>query len=599
MKPTMEILENLSKNSNANKEEVFTKLYRYLMRPDIYYEAYRRLYANKGAATKGINSDTADGFSENKIAKIIQSLKDETFEPTPVRRTYIAKRNGGNKLRPLGIPTFTDKLVQEALKMILESIYEPIFLECSHGFRPNRSCHTALKQVKNRFMGIRWFVEGDIRGCFDNINHSVLIDFIKKKIADTRIIKLIYKILKAGYLENWQYHSTYSGTPQGGIISPLLANVYLHELDKFVLKLKSEYDVPIVGRETKEYRTARYQSNLMRKKIEGTTGCERKYLLAEYKKIRAEQLKIPYTKQTDKKIEYVRYADDFIIGVNGNHKDCEDIKDKLTEFISKTLKMELSEEKTLITHSSDYAQFLGYNIRVLRTQVIRRGGTSHCKMRTLNNKSELSIPLDTKIIKFLSAKGVVEQKSNGIFFPIHRPELLGCTDLEIVSVYNAELRGICNYYNLASNFCHLNYFAYLMEYSCLKTLANKHKSSISKVKARFKDGQGHWGIPYETKAGKRRCYFAKYTDCLKSNHISDKVENSAVMFRHSVNSFEKRLKAKVCELCGTTESQRFEIHHVNKVKNLKGKEPWERAMITKRRKTMVLCESCHRKVHNQ
>ena len=236
MQPTTEILERISKDSLTHKEEVFTRLYRYLLRPDIYYQAYQRLYTNKGASTKGINQDTADGFSEAKIEKIIQSLADETYQPTPVRRTYIAKKSNPKKKRPLGIPTFTDKLVQEALRMILEAIYEPLFLDCSHGFRPKRSCHTALDKLKYQFGGVRWFVEGDIKGCFDNINHDALVGFIGSKVKDARIVKLVYKFLKAGYLEDWVYHKTYSGTPQGGILSPLLANIYLHELDKFVMQ---------------------------------------------------------------------------------------------------------------------------------------------------------------------------------------------------------------------------------------------------------------------------------------------------------------------------------------------------------------------------
>ena len=214
MKPTTEILARISQNSLANKEEVFTKLYRYLLRPDIYFVAYKNLYANNGAATKGVNEDTADGFSEAKIDSIIKALADETYQPMPVRRTYIQKKNNRKKLRPLGIPTFTDKLVQEVLRMILEAVYEPIFLDVSHGFRPKRSCHTALKQLRREFNGTRWFVEGDIKGCFDNINHAVLVGLLNNKIKDARITKLIYKFLKAGYLENWQYHKTYSGTPQ-------------------------------------------------------------------------------------------------------------------------------------------------------------------------------------------------------------------------------------------------------------------------------------------------------------------------------------------------------------------------------------------------
>ena len=596
MKPTTEILARISQNSLANKEEVFTKLYRYLLRPDIYFVAYKNLYANSGAATKGVNEDTADGFSEAKIDSIIKALADETYQPMPVRRTYIQKKNNRKKLRPLGIPTFTDKLVQEVLRMILEAVYEPIFLDVSHGFRPKRSCHTALKQLRREFNGTRWFVEGDIKGCFDNINHAVLVGLLSNKIKDARITKLIYKFLKAGYLENWQYHKTYSGTPQGGIISPLLANIYLHELDKFVMKLKSEFDTPGVGQITPEYRELHNEIKRLSHRLTKVTGEEREMALAEYKPKRQKLMTIPCTAQTDKKLKYVRYADDFLIAVKGNREDCQWIKSKLAEFIGDTLKMELSEDKTLITHSSKCARFLGYDVRVRRSGKIKRGGPGHVKMRTLNGGVELLVPLNDKIRPFVFTKGVAIQKEDGSMFPVHRKYLVGLTDLEIVSVYNAELRGICNYYGMASNFCKLHYFAYLMEYSCLKTLASKHKTSLSKIIDKFNDGTGKWGVPYETKLGNKRRYFANYADCKGKGSATDYISNAAVVYGYAVNTLENRLKAKVCELCGTTESDHYEVHHINKLKNLKGKERWEIAMIAKHRKTLVVCRDCHRSI---
>lgn len=596
MKPTTEILARISQNSLANKEEVFTKLYRYLLRPDIYFVAYKNLYANNGAATKGVNEDTADGFSEAKIDSIIKALADETYQPMPVRRTYIQKKNNRKKLRPLGIPTFADKLVQEVLRMILEAVYEPIFLDVSHGFRPKRSCHTALKQLRREFNGTRWFVEGDIKGCFDNINHAVLVGLLSNKIKDARITKLIYKFLKAGYLENWQYHKTYSGTPQGGIISPLLANIYLHELDKFVMKLKSEFDTPGVGQITPEYRELHNEIKRLSHRLTKVTGEEREMVLAEYKSKRQKLMTIPCTAQTDKKLKYVRYADDFLIAVKGNREDCQWIKSKLAEFIGDTLKMELSEDKTLITHSSKCARFLGYDVRVRRSGKIKRGGPGHVKMRTLNGGVELLVPLNDKIRQFVFTKGVAIQKEDGSMFPVHRKYLIGLTDLEIVSVYNAELRGICNYYGMASNFCKLHYFAYLMEYSCLKTLASKHKTSLSKIIDKFNDGTGKWGVPYETKLGNKRRYFANYADCKGKGSATDYISNAAVVYGYAVNTLENRLKAKVCELCGTTESDHYEVHHINKLKNLKGKERWEIAMIAKHRKTLVVCRDCHRSI---
>lgn len=594
MKPTMEILTKLQENSKKNHDEVFTRLYRYLLRPDIYYVAYQHLYSNKGAGTKGVTDDTADGFSEIYIENIIEALKNEMYQPKPVRRTYIKKSNG--KMRPLGLPVFTDKLIQEAIRMILEAIYEPIFSDYSHGFRPVRSCHTALAQIKKEFTGARWFIEGDIKGCFDNINHAVLVEIINQKIKDARFLKLIRSFLKAGYMEDWKYHETYSGCPQGGIISPILANIYLNELDRHIMKIKKEFDVATKARYTPEYTKLVGLRQRLHNKIKNSNGIEREKLIEEYKTATAQMLKLPAKQCDDKKIKYVRYADDFLIAVNGNRQDCEKIKQELTEFISTTLKMELSQEKTLITHSNTPARFLGYDVRVRRDQQIKPKGKF--KTRSMNNKVELSIPFKDKIEKFLFSNGIVKQRSdNGKLEPIHRPQLLNRTDLEIVTIYNAELRGICNYYGLASNFNKLIYFNYLMEYSCLKTLAGKHRSKVSKIRAMYKDGTGKWAIPYETKTGIKKMYFANYADC-KGKKFTDIVPQTAKNYSHDVTTLESRLKAKICEVCGCTESGRYEIHHVNKVKNLKGKSEWEKVMIAKRRKTIVVCHKCHMAIHH-
>ena len=597
MQPTTKILERVKQNSEKNKDEIFTRLYRYMLRPDLYFIAYKNLYANKGASTKGVNNDTADGFSKEKIERIVKKLSDDSYTPNPSRRTYIKKSNG--KMRPLGIPTFTDKLVQEVLRMILEAVYEPTFLDCSHGFRPNRSCHTALKDLKHQFHGTRWFVEGDIKGCFDNIDHQVLVNVINTKIKDARIIQLIWKMLKAGYLEDWQYHSTYSGTPQGGIISPLFSNIYLHELDKFVVKLAQDFDKPRTQKYTDEYTLLQNKVKSVSAKAGRADGERKQQLLEERKILKAELLKTPSKSQTDKKIKYIRYADDFIIGVNGSKDDCARIKKQLSDFIANSLKMELSDEKTLITHSNTYARFLGYDVRVRRdNRTITNGGTSGFTKRTLNNMTELAIPLQDKIMRFLFDRGAVVQK-NGVIKPMHRKSLLHCTDLEIVSSYNAELRGICNYYSMASNFYKLQYFAYLMEYSCLKTLANKHKTRVCKIMEKYKDGKGKWAIPYQNKSGEKRCYFAAYMDCKKVKNANDTRPQDTSMHRNSITTFESRLSAKECELCGTTEAEHYEIHHVHKVKDLEGKEQWERVMIAKNRKTLVLCKECHYKIHGR
>lgn len=596
MKPTIEILTRLQENSKNNHDEVFTKLFRYLLRPDIYYVAFQNLYANNGAGTRGVDDDTADGFSEDKVNQIIEALENGTYEPKPVRRTYIKKKNG--KMRPLGLPAFTDKLVQDIIRMVLQAIYEPVFSDYSHGFRPGRSCHTALTQIKHEFVGARWFVEDDIKGCFDNIDHSVLITIISRKIKDVRFVNLIRLFLKAGYMEDWKYHGTYSGCPQGGILSPILANIYLNELDKFVENLKKSFDSNTPYTLTPEYKALQKKRANTKKKIERRNDSEeRNRLIADYIEIGKELRKTPAKLCNDKKLKYARYADDFLIAVNGSKADCEMIKAKLTEFIRNELKMELSQEKTLITHSNEPARFLGYDVRVRRDQQVKPW--KNCKQRTMNNTVELLIPLKDKVEKYLFNKSAVKQRTdNGKIEPVARVDLTRNTDLEIVTTYDAEIRGLCNFYFLASNYRSLNYFSYLMEYSCLKTLAWKHRCKLSKIYDKYRIGAKRWGIPYETKTGKKVRKLTKFNE-IDGKRCDDVIPAIITIIAKGRTTIDSRLKAYRCELCGYEgKDRKYEVHHVNKVKNLKGKEPWEVVMIAKRRKTLVVCRDCHQKIHH-
>lgn len=595
MKPTTEILDRIRKNSERNKEEVFTRLYRYMLRPDMYYRAYQNLYANKGAATRGVDDDTADGFSEEKINGIIAALTDGSYMPKPVRREYIQKKHNSKKKRPLGIPTFTDKLVQEVLRMILEAVYEPVFSYYSHGFRPNRSCHTALNSLKKEFTGVSWFIEGDIKGCFDNIDHHVLVNIIGKKIKDARLIQFIWKFLRAGYMEDWKYNATYSGCPQGAIVSPMLANIYLNELDQFAEKTAKEFFKPKDKVCTTEYMKAEAKINAVRKKLKTASGTEKAEHLRQMKLLKQEKSHIPFASKTDKVMKYIRYADDFIIGVKGDREDCEKLKQQFSIFVSDTLHMELSDEKTLITHSSQSARFLGYDVRVRRDQTLKPHGKH--RSRTLNNKVELNVPFADKIMPFLFDKAAIRQNREGKIFPAPRKYMYRCTDLEILMTYNWELRGLCNYYSIASNFNRLDYLSYLMEYSCLKTLAGKHNSTTRKTISKYHIHGGSWGIPYETKKGRKYCVFADYTDAKDSDSFTDSIIPYAIRQINNRTTLEQRLSAKVCELCGKADVP-LEIHHVNKVKNLKGKQQWEIVMIAKKRKTLTVCKDCHHKIHH-
>ena len=222
------VLNSLTEHSE-NLNYKFERLYRIFFNEEMYYVAYQRIYAKPGNMTAGADGKTIDQMSLNRIEQLITSLKDESYQPQPSKRVYIPKKNG--KMRPLGIPSIDDKLVQEAMRMILEAIYDNSFEDTSHGFRPGKSCHTALRQIQNRFTRCKWFVEGDIKGFFDNIDHNVMIEILRKRIKDEKFLRLIRKFLNAGYMEDNAFHNTYSGAVQGGIISPILANIYLDQFD--------------------------------------------------------------------------------------------------------------------------------------------------------------------------------------------------------------------------------------------------------------------------------------------------------------------------------------------------------------------------------
>lgn len=599
MKPTSEILERIAKSSTEHKNGVFTRLYRYLLREDIYYAAYQKLYANRGATTRGMNDDTADGFSVHYVRALIQELQNGNYRANPVRREYIPKKNG--KMRPLGIPSFRDKLLQEAVRMILEAIYEPIFDNHSHGFRPNRSCHTALRQISSEFTGVVWFIEGDITGCFDNIDHEILIDILARKIKDSKFLNIIRQFLKAGYVENWKYNTTYSGTPQGGIVSPILANIYLNELDQKFNEIKRRFDKP---RSAKNSKTAKYREidNEMKKIsywIDHTSNEEeRKELVKQFKKLKKEIHTIPCHTQTHKKFTFVRYADDWLVGVCGTKEECIALKAEIAEFLNKELRLTLSEEKTLITHSSEKVRFIGYDICVRRNQEIKghkmKSGKWR-KSRSLHLKVALTIPHTEKIEKFLFAQKVIIQTNGGElkFKPVHRTALLNLSDHEIVEHYNAEMRGILNYYNLAVDYHTLNYFCYLMEYSCLKTIANKHKTSIRKIIKLYKDGET-WSVPYETKTGTKRVRPIKIADCKRGETTDTVFKRTNYNWKTTIR---QKLNAGVCELCGKKYSDLLEVHVIRNLTEL-GNSDWESIMKAKRRKTLVVCQDCHKRIHS-
>lgn len=601
MRNPINLLSSLQTHS-TDRSYTFERLYRSLYNPELFLMAYQNIYASQGNMTKGTDGKTIDAMSLNRIEGIIASLKDESYQPQPSRRTYIPKKNG--KMRPLGIPSFDDKLVQECVRLLLEAIYEGSFSKCSHGFRPKHSCHTALKHIQTCFTGVKWFVEGDIKGFFDNIDHEVMVGILAERIQDERFLRLIRKFLKAGYLEDWRYHNTYSGTPQGGIISPILANIYLDKLDRFMEKLKKQFDSGAKRATFPATYELEKKRGVLAKKLRGANSEEEKNILTEkIREIDKKKRTLPHTDPFDttfKRLQYVRYADDFLVGIIGSKEDALAIKGQVGEFLTGSLKLELSDEKTLVTHSAKRARFLGYDIYVRRSNIARRDKNGRLS-RTLSGSVCLELPSEIMRKKLLdygamtietTVYGKENWKSKGRYY------LKDNDDLEILDQYNSEIRGFRNYYRIANNSAHAGSFGYIMQYSMFKTFAAKYRTSVKKIIRRLRVGK-HFGVQFKDKKGKTKTRlfykdgFARMS-ATKSNSV-DKIPNTVIY--SSKTSLMDRLSARQCELCGKTDVD-IEMHHVRKLKDLKGKSYWERFMIARNRKTLALCADCHQKLHN-
>jgi len=544
-------------------------------------------------------------MSAERIEKIIASLKDHSYQPNPARRAYIEKKNSDKK-RPLGIPSAADKLVQEVVRMILESIYEPNFSPNSHGFRPKRSCHTALKHIDINFKGTVWFVEGDIKACFDSFDHQVMVASLRERIDDEYFIALIWKFLRAGYMEQWNFHKTYAGTPQGSGVSPILANIYLDKLDRFMESYKSSFDKGSKDRKVDSgYLKAREYYHKFEKsckdKWANATPAERTAMDREIRRARNEMLTHPYyatCNDSYKCLYYCRYADDFIISVIGSKEDAQHIKADLKTFLAEALKLELSEEKTKVTHTSDFARFLGYDICISRSNAIKYNEQGVAK-REYSGRVMLYVPKEKwmgKLLEYHAFKIKLDENGKEVWKPVHRGKLVNHPDIEIITKFNAEIRGLYNYYRLANNVSVLSKFAHIMEYSMYKTFACKYRSTVSKIIDRY-SLNGVFAIPYRTKAGMKYCEF---------HHDGFKRQKEVLLYadtlpeygnRHnSPHSNAARIKRGVCELCGEKTGD-IRMHHVRRLKDLTENSDWEKLMKKMRRKSLAVCKRCHDAMH--
>lgn len=561
-------------------------VYRQLYNPELYLHAYGRLYRNRGALTKGSTAETIDGMSLGKINAIIEKLRYERYRWTPVRRIHIPKKNG--KTRPLGIPSWSDKLLQDVIRSLLEAYYEPQFSEHSHGFRPGRGCHTALVEIKKVWHGTKWFIEGDIRGCFDSIDQDILLLILKEDIHDNRFARLMKNLLRAGYMENWRHTPTLSGTPQGSILSPILSNLYLNRFDTFVEQtLIPDYTTGKKRAHNPYYDRLSNRAYAMRRKGQ----------LEAAKALEQLRRGVPANDPHDpayRRLRYVRYADDFLLGFAGPNRESEEIKDKIRQFLRDSLKLELSEEKTLITHATtEKARFLGYDISV-----------TQCDTKITRNKRSLNGGIALRLPASFINDRCRRYMKNGK--PIHRKERTYETDYSIVCQYQSEYRGYVQYYQLADNIAWLSKLHWAMRLSLLKTLAHKYKLSVAKVRRKY-------AATVETTKGPRKCLEVQMPRVGKKPLIArfggiplcvnrDAIIQDQVLTKPSMGRTEliQRLLANACEACGSTIN--VEVHHIRKLSDLNqpgrnAKPGWMKLMAARRRKTLVLCRECHRNLH--
>jgi len=563
------------------------RLYRQLFNPQLFLMAYGKLYSNAGAMTPGVTGETVDGMSLAKIEVIITALRGERYRWRPVKRIHIPKKNG--KQRPLGLPSWSDKLVAEVVRLLLEAYYEPQFSGHSHGFRPRRGCHTALSEVVEVWKGTHWFIEGDISDCFGSLDHDLMVGILAEKIHDGRFLRLINRMLKAGYLEDWRWHATLSGCPQGGIASPVLSNIYLDRFDQYVeQRLLPEYNHGRRRRTHRAYQLLEYA--IARARRRGDRAEARRLLLRR----RRYPSQDPYDPDY-RRLRYVRYCDDWLLGFAGPQHEAEQIKSRIAAFLREELKLELSQSKTLITHAtSQAAHFLGYEIRAQHsdTKISRN-------RRAVNGAIGLFVP-----------KTVIRQRcalymSKGK--PAQRGALLHDDDFTIVAKYGAEYAGLVQYYLLAQDVFRLGRLRWVMETSMLKTLAGKHRSTVTKMARRYKTTiesptgpRTVFQVSVERDRG-RKPLLARFGGIpLRRARTAVLTDQRPVMASTRRNELIHRLLAGRCEIC--EDMVNLEVHHIRKLADLhkpgrRHKPLWMHLMAMRRRKTLVICRRCHEDIH--
>lgn len=504
-------LESLKKK-NLDTSHINYKVYHLLCSPEIYINSYGNICKNRGSTTLGIKGDEGYllSFGKEKAQEIANKFKTNTYNWAPTRRTWIPKP-GKNKLRPIDTPTQKDRIVQEAIRSILECIFEPEFKQfenqvgnvqrfghykvTNYGFRPGKSTFQALDNLKfsGRYTNIG--IEGDIKGAYNNVDHDIMLKLISTRIKDKKFLTLMRNLLRSGVIENDRIETGELGTPQGGIVSPLLFNIYIFQLDKFILK-----QVILIESQNK-HKKARVNPiysklTTQKKKLEDLIKSqprsrERRILQKERRKVVARRSKVPYhlPQTKPKQAVYARYADDWLILFTGNENEATELREVIKNFIETELLLQLDEEKTLVTRLDNGIDFLGYEIkawhknqtRIIYTQ-LTKSQNQETEQKTFPKRTtsrQINIlPSKTRLRSSLINKGFLDPETNQGKSARH---LLDHSDYEIVQKYRYIVRGIVNYYKYCDNIQRLHFCLYVLQYSCLHTLAARHRITLKRA----------------------------------------------------------------------------------------------------------------------
>nr|AIB08376.1 hypothetical protein [Neoporphyra perforata] len=552
------------------KEIIDRDLYRFLCDPNFLNIAYNNIRSKPGNMTPGITTETLDGISFDVLKDISNSLLKESFRFKPGRRIQIPKPSGGE--RPLSIASPRDKIVQEAMRIILNAVFEPTFLESSHGFRPKKSCHSALEKIKHEFKPVAWVIEGDITKCFDTIDHVLLMQVIEAKILDRQFTKLISKSLKAGYFETKVISHNIVGTPQGSIISPILCNIFMHQLDVFVEKLKNEFDQGVRAKNLSAYENSRYKIKCA-KRLGDMTELKRLHKLSQRSPV------MDFNDPSYKRLKYVRYADDWIIGIRGSLIETRQVLEKVKVFLNNVIRLDMNDSKTKITNlNKGKVVFLGTNI--FRSKHVKYSAKSSSSKQRQNLQLQFHVSTD----RIRSKLADISMLSGNT--PMPKFLWMSLNHDQIIYLYNSVMRGFLNFYSFVDNYSQfVSWLKWIIYSSAAKLLARKFDLSVTKVFKKFGSNLS---------SGK----FALYDPKLIATEPKFKIDVTPVIPNlYSKFKSTATLYKLECAKCGS--DYRVEMHHIRAMKNLNPKiSEVDRLMVRANRKQLPLCRECHMKYHH-